>query len=143
MASWFSYEYTRDVGATRRFYRDLIGLEPVWDGPDSVGFVHDCVQVTFDYAEDAPERQAWACQPGWSNGQLADAPDTRQLPSISIALGPDRFRAAVDRLMEAGVEALRVEPFWVGYWSYVVRDPDGRTIELSDPVSGRDPVTRN
>ena len=40
-------------------------------------------------------------------------------------------------LKKAGVETLRTEPFWVGYWSFVILDPDGRTVELTDPKSPR------
>ncbi len=45
------------------------------------------------------------------------------------------FEAAVKRLQQANVEALRPEKFWVGYWSYVVKDPMGQTVELADPVT--------
>ena len=43
------------------------------------------------------------------------------------------FQSAVERLQQANVEALRPEKFWVGYWSYVVKDPMGQTVELADP----------
>lgn len=34
---------------------------------------------------------------------------------------------------------LRAEPSWVGYWNYVVEDPMGQTVELTDPVSASRP----
>ena len=132
MASWFLYKYTRDLGATRWFYRDLVALECVWDQDGGIGFVHHCVQLTFDQSDTAVQYEGWAFQPGWARGQLHDAPETERAPSMSLQLPPDWFSAAVARLQEAGVAALRPSPSWVGYWSYVVRDPDGRTIELSD-----------
>lgn len=76
----------------------------------------------------------WAFQPGWSQGQLVDQPPVEHVRSMSIALPPQRFWPAVARLLQADVRSLRAEPFWVGYWSFVVRDPDGRTLELSDRV---------
>jgi catechol 2,3-dioxygenase-like lactoylglutathione lyase family enzyme len=135
MATWFSYEYCTDIGATREFYGRLLGLTQVWDTPDGVAFHHDGVQLSFQRLESLERQTGWAFQPGWGHGQLPDAPATEHVPSTSIALAPDAFRSAVGRLRAARVKALRPEPFWVGYWSFVVKDPDGRTVELSDPES--------
>jgi catechol 2,3-dioxygenase-like lactoylglutathione lyase family enzyme len=136
MSTWFVYDYCADLAATRRFYGELLGLATVWDEPDGIAFTHDCVQLSFRLREvqaDAPS--GWAFQPGWGQGQLADAPPVEHVRSTSIAMSPDRLRAAVARLQDAGVAVLRPEPSWVGYWSFVVRDPDGQTVELSDPVT--------
>lgn len=135
MPTWFAYEYCSDIAATREFYRDLVGLRQVWDEPDDIAFVHDCVQVSFLQLESVERPRGWAFQPGWGQGQVPDAPETEHVRSISIALPGADFRAAVGRLTAAGTEALRPEPFWVGYWSFVVRDPDGRTVELTAPES--------
>lgn len=135
MATWFSYDVCSDLAATRRFYGELVGLQVVWDSADDVSFVHDCVQLSFTRVESVARPDGWAFQPGWSHGQLPDAPAGQRTPSISIALSPDAFRETVSRLQGSAVERLRDEPFWVGYWSFVVRDPDGRTVELSDPAS--------
>ncbi|PFG39835.1 catechol 2,3-dioxygenase-like lactoylglutathione lyase family enzyme [Georgenia soli] len=132
MATWFSYEYCTDLGATREFYGELLGLRQIWDEVDGVAFEHDSVQLSFQRLESLERPSGWAFQPGWGHGQLADAPATEDVRSISVALAPAAFRSAVERLRAAGVEALRPEPFWVGYWSFVVKDPDGRTVELSD-----------
>lgn len=113
-----------------------IGLQPVWDEPDNVAVVHDDVQLDFTLDEEAPlPPPGWAFQPGWANGQLPDAPPTVPTRSISIALQPSAFTCAVARLQARGRTALRPEPFWVGYWSFVVLDPAGNTVEISDPVS--------
>lgn len=135
MATWFAYEFCTDVAATRKFYGELVGLPMIWDGADGVAFTHECVQVLFTRVDSLERPDGWAFQPGWSHGQLPDAPRTQLVPSISMALPAAGFEAATRRLQEVGVEALRPEPFWVGYWSFVVLDPDGRTVELTDPVS--------
>lgn len=132
MATWFSYDYCTDVPATRDFYGRLLGLTQIWDEPDDVAFTHDCVQLSFGRVDALAQPEGWAFQPGWGHGQLPDAPTGARVPSISLALPPEAFRAAVGRLRSAGVTQLRPEPFWVGYWSFVVRDPDGRTVEISD-----------
>ena len=54
---------------------------------------------------------------------------------MSLALDPHRFAEAVARLQASDTTLLCGSPFWVGYWSFVARDPDGRTVELSDPHS--------
>lgn len=135
MSTWFSYDVCTDIAATRRFYGELVGLEVVWEAENDVSFVHDCVQLSFTRVKTLQHPDSWAFQPGWSHGQLVDAPAAQHAPSISIALASLTFRNAVSRLQASGVERLRDEPFWVGYWSFVVRDPDGRTVELSDPAS--------
>lgn len=135
MATWFQYDVCTDIPAMQRFYGELIGLTQVWEAPDDVAFTHDCVQLAFTRVSSVERPTGWAFQPGWSNGQLDTAPEVHQVPSTSIALGPAAFNEAVARLVEADVERLRDAPFWVGYWSFVVLDPDGRTVELSDPTS--------
>lgn len=134
-ATWFVYDYCRDAAVMRRFYGDLIGLSVVWDEPGDVAFLHDGLQLSLTAFPDVPVREGWAFQPGWGHGQLEGAPAGAPVRSMSIALGPHQFREAVARLSAAGVTRLRAEPFWVGYWSFVVRDPDGTTVELSDPTS--------
>lgn len=134
-ATWFTYEYCTDISATKTFYSELLGLPQIWDTPENVAFRHDCVQLAFTLDDALPRQEGWAFQPGWCHGQLHDAPSARHVRSISLAMEPDAFRSAVTRLRAAGVEALRPEPFWVNYWSFVVRDPDGLTVELSDPHS--------
>lgn len=135
MATWFAYEYCTDISTTRHFYGELVGLTQIWDQPDDIAFQHGCVQVSFRRVDSLCRPKGWAFQPGWSHGQLSEAPTTEQVRSISIALAPAAFQSAVVRLKTAGVHALRAEPFWVGYWSFVVRDPDGQTVELTDPES--------
>lgn len=133
MATWFEYDVCTDIPQTRWFYGELLGLIQTWDEPDDVAFIHDSVQLSFTRVDVLERPSGWSFQPGWSHGQLSDAPPAQRLPSRSIAMQPEEFSEAVTRLLEAGVERLRDAPFWVGYWSFVVRDPDGRTVEISDP----------
>lgn len=134
-ATWFSYEYCTDVAATKEFYGDFLGLTQIWDEPDDVAFRHGCVQLAFTLGTPQPLPEGWAFQPGWSHGQLPEAPPVEKVRSISIALEPEAFQRAVGRLQASNVDRLRQEPFWVGYWAFVVKGPDGLTVELSDPVS--------
>lgn len=77
MATWFHYDYCRDVAAMREFLVEDIGLQLVWDEPDNVAVVHDDVQLDFTLDVTAPlPPPGWAFQPGWANGQLPDAPPT-------------------------------------------------------------------
>lgn len=134
--AFFLYTRSNDLPASRRFYREFIGLEQIWDEADSIAFaVDDVVQLAIDLDAEAVPLSAWSFQPGWVHGLEVEPAPSYAMASWSIALAPDSFAGAVARLQDAGIEALRSEPFWVGYWSYVVRDPMGQTVELSDPVS--------
>ena len=133
--AFFIYTRSNDLAASRRFYRDLVGLEQIWDEPDSIAYaVDEVVQLFIGLDGQAIPVEGWSFQPGWVFGLEVDPVPAYTAASWSIALSPNAFRTAVDRLQEAAVEPLRPEPFWVGYWSYVVRDPMGQTVELSDPV---------
>jgi catechol 2,3-dioxygenase-like lactoylglutathione lyase family enzyme len=138
VATWFAHEYCTEIGATSDFYGRLLGLTQIWDEPNNVAFRHDCVQLSFQRADSLVRPSGWAFQPGWGHGQLSEVTATENVRSISIALSPGSFSEAVARLQTAKVPRLRPEPFWVGYWSFVVQDPDGRTVEISDPVSAED-----
>lgn len=138
MLTWFNYEFCSNIPATRRFYSELVGLELVWDEPDSVAFVHGTIQIAFFESTELEEPYGWALQPGWGFGQVPIKETPQKRRSWSIALEPHQFREAVERMVESGVPTLWDEPTWVGYWSFVIKDPDGNTVELSDPVSAED-----
>ncbi len=134
---FFLYLPADDLAAARRFYSDLLGLEQIWDTEDSLAYqVGATVQLTIGREETAvPAGPGWSYQPGWVHGLGVHPAPSHAAASWSIALAPEQFWAAVRRLQAASVESLRAEPFWVGYWSFVVRDPMGCTVELSDPSS--------
>ena len=122
--------------SSRRFYSDLLGLDQIRDEVGDIAYVvGGTVQFSIGYDPDATAANEWAFQPGWVFG-LGIEPSPRRTPaSWSIPLSPESFLRAVARLQAVGIAALRPEPFWVGYWSYVVKDPMGQTVELTDPVS--------
>jgi catechol 2,3-dioxygenase-like lactoylglutathione lyase family enzyme len=135
--AFFLYTRSSDVEASRRFYGELIGLEEIWHEPGlGVAYaINEAVQFSIAHDPATPLAQDWAYQPGWVHGLGVEPEPSQAAASWSIPLEPDRFRAAVRKLQAAGVEALRSDPVWVNYWSYVVKDPMGQTVELSDPYS--------
>ncbi|WP_203568398.1 VOC family protein [Aestuariimicrobium ganziense] len=133
--TFFLYTASSDIAASRHFYTDLIGLEQVWDEADDIAYVVDSVQFSITHDSGVRPQSQWSHQPGWVYG-LGIEPEPSHAPtSWSIALDPDHFTAAVARLRAHDVTSLRDGPFWVGYWSFVVLDPMGTTVELSDPTS--------
>lgn len=134
--AFFLYTRSNNIAASRRFYSDLLGLDQIWDEEGDIAYlVGDTVQFSVGYDPDATADHEWAFQPGWVFGLGLDPSPRRARASWSIPLLPQSFRSTVARLQEAGIAALRPEPFWVGYWSYVVKDPMGQTVELTDPFS--------
>ena len=134
--AFFLYTRSNDVAASRRFYSDLVGLDQIWDEEDDIAYlIGDAVQFSIGYDPDSTAEKGWTFQPGWVFGLGIDPIPRHASASWSIPLSPRSFVSAVARLQDAGVAALRPEPFWVGYWSYVVKDPMGQTVELTDPVS--------
>lgn len=134
---FFLYARAGDLTRARCFYTDLLGLEQVWDTDDSLAYlIGPTVQLYIGHQDtDGAREPGWSFQPGWVHGLGVQPAPGHAAASWSIVLPPEHFRAAVARLRAAKVEALRSEPFWVGYWSFVVRDPMGYTVELSDPAS--------
>ncbi|MEO1060495.1 MAG: VOC family protein [Actinomycetota bacterium] len=122
------YLSAEDLDAMRRFYGWLLALEEIYYSAEEQLLAFDCdgLQFTIYGADVEPTAAGWATQPGWSGG-------TETTVSWSVELPEDDFRAAVDRLVSAGVVALHDEPLWVGYWSFPVRDPMGNTVEVTWP----------
>lgn len=136
MCSFFLYTSSNNVAASRRFYSDLLGLDQIWDEEGDIAYViGDTVQFSIGDDPTVTADNEWAFQPGWVFGLEIEPRPKRTHASWSIPLSPEAFRSAVARLQDAETVALRAEPFWVGYWSYVVKDPMGQTVELTDPVS--------
>lgn len=133
---FFLYTRSNDIAASRRFYTDLVGLDQIWDEHEGIAYgIGQTVQLFIGHDPGAEPETQWAFQPGWAEGLGIQPRPSHAVASWSIALSPTSFRAAVGRLRHAAAEALRPEPFWVGYWSYVVKDPMGHTVELTDAVS--------
>ena len=126
---FFLYTYCNELEAMRAFYTELVGLDEIFYAPGDdggLGYHHGDVQFTvLAAAEPLPVATAWARQPGWSGGEGLAPSWSFQLASL------DAFRAAVTRLAAADVPRLDDRPQWRGYWSYVVRDPMGHTVEVT------------
>ena len=136
-STFFFYTGSNDVAASREFYSTLIGLDQIWDEVDDVAYrIDGRVQFSIRYDQTAAVIDGWSFQPGWVFGLGVEPIPSSSSVSWSVALSPEAFNSAVTRLQDAGTTSLRPEPFWVGYWSYVVKDPMGQTVEISDPITG-------
>lgn len=123
----FIYIPCADLAAMRVFYSTLIGLDEIYHSDEERSVAYRCESLQFSITEhpDAmPDEGDWAVQPGWRGGTAAAA-------SWSVELDEPAFRSAVQRLIDAGVEARHAEPQWVSYWSFPVRDPMGNTVEVT------------
>ncbi len=119
-----------DLGAMREFYTDRIGLHEIYHSDADRTLAYDCdgLQFTILESPDAePAGDGWATQPGWRG-------ETQPAVSWSVVLDEPAYRRAVATLRAADVPRLHDEPVWVEYWSFVVRDPMGNTVELSLPI---------
>lgn len=135
-STFFLYTGSSNIAASREFYSDLIGLQQIWDKTDHIAYkVAGGIQFSISYDSTATFIQEWSFQPGWAYGLGIEPSPRSARASWSFPLHPTMFHSAVERLQQANVEALRPEKFWVGYWSYVVKDPMGQTVELADPVT--------
>jgi catechol 2,3-dioxygenase-like lactoylglutathione lyase family enzyme len=135
-STFFLYSGSNNIPASREFYSELVGLEQVWDEVDHIAYrLVGGVQFSVRYDADVTISREWSFQPGWALGLGVQPVPRSARASWSFALSPASFRSSVARLQHAEVDALRPDPFWVGYWSYVVKDPMGHTVELADPIT--------
>lgn len=135
-STFFLYTGCNNIAASRAFYSDLIGLDQIWDDADLIAYrIDGGIQFSISHDSNATISDEWAFQPGWAFGLGIEPRPRSARASWSIPLSPEAFRGAVARLQDAKVDALRPEPSWVGYWSYVVRDPMGQTVELADAAT--------
>ena len=135
-SNFFLYTGSNNIAASRQFYSDLIGLDQIWDEVDQTAYrIDGGIQFSISYDSTGTISDGWSFQPGWVFGLGVEPSPPSARASWSIALSPESFRAATARLADAGINALRSEPLWVGYWSYVVKDPMGHTVELADATT--------
>ncbi|MHA7283914.1 VOC family protein [Arthrobacter sp. TMS2-4] len=135
-STFFLYTGSNNIAASRHFYSDLIGLEQIWDDADQIAYrIAGEIQFSVSYDPNATINDGWSFQPGWAFGLGLEPVPRSARASWSIPLSPQTFQSAVARLQDAGVEVLRPDPTWVGYWSYVVRGPMGQTVELADATT--------
>ncbi|MHA2143010.1 MAG: VOC family protein [Candidatus Thorarchaeota archaeon] len=126
----FVYRFCDDIKAMRSFYTDLIGLtETIYTNEEEYAFIgykgggFTLYIVRGDTVK--PEKIGWTKQPGYDGGTI-------ETTSYTINVPEDEFRAVLKRLRDADVEAFSDKPRWSydEYWSYIVKDPMGVTIEV-------------
>lgn len=133
---FFLYTGSNNIAASRHFYSDLIGLNQIWDEVDHIAYrIDGGIQFSISYDSTAAISDEWSFQPGWAFGLGVEPRPSSTRASWSVPLSPKAFLNTVARLQDAEVDALRSEQFWVGYWSYVVKDPMGQTVELTDAIT--------
>ncbi|MFX1367780.1 MAG: VOC family protein [Promethearchaeota archaeon] len=126
----FVYRFCHDIDAMREFYTDFVGLEEtVHANEEGYAFIgYKCGSLTMYFLRGEtvkPEKAGWTKQLGYSSGSV-------ERTSYSIGMSERKFRYAVKRLRKANVEAFSDVPLWLHdeYWSYIVQDPMGVTIEI-------------
>lgn len=123
----FTYSWCNDIQSIKKFYSEILGLELIWDTPETIAYkIHDH-QLSFnlDNSLDTPESK-FAEQLGWSGG-------TEHKTSWSLECSKDEFDGIVLRAKEANIPSYHSEPQWVGYWSFPILDPMNETIEITAP----------
>jgi lactoylglutathione lyase len=119
----------KDYGACFRFYRDVMGFEPIW-GDESSGY------ADFD--------AGGAILALFGRGEMAEVVGDVELPTEALAqdtaaliFAVDEVDAATARLREQGatlVAAPADRPEW-GIRTAHFRDPDGNLIEINEPLA--------
>jgi catechol 2,3-dioxygenase-like lactoylglutathione lyase family enzyme len=134
---------TRDFDRSLRFYRDLLGMETVFEQEKQGGYLEAIVGYPNAHA-----RMAHLAFPGDSHRielfeyieppPIGDAAEPRHVGITHVCLIVDDVHATYERLRQAGVEFYS-EPVAIdtgantgGYGLYL-RDPDGITLELFQP----------
>lgn len=126
----YVYRWSDDLEEMRRFYTELIGLQEISNSVEEEhGYVaYKCVGFTLYILrgkEVRPEMSGWTKQIGREGGTI-------ERTSYTIRVPESAFRDTVTRLRKAGVQSLHEMPKWFHneYWSYIVQDPMGATIEV-------------
>ena len=126
----YIYRWCDDLSAMRNFYTRLIGLdEGVFTDTEEYGFIeyksNDLRMFILRGTEIEPQEPGWAKQPGYLKGDL-------ERTSYTIKVPETKYVDVVRRLQEANVKSFQEKPTWLQdeYWSYIVQDPMGVTIEV-------------
>ncbi len=116
--------FVRDLAATRRFYRDILGLAETGTGKGG--------RIVFFSA--GRHHHDLSCELARADGP---GPQPKGLPGlyhIAFAIGASREELAAGR---RHAEAHGLTPFGETEASFSVRDPDGHEIELYVDLRGR------
>lgn len=126
----FLFNYCNDVEAIRHFYTDLIGLNQThYVNTEQYGYVvYASGSLEFMYFRadvKLPVQEAWADQPGYSNGGLP-------VTSWAIAVPELLFPAVLERIRQDNASLLKPVPEWRqnSYWGITTKDPMGVTVEV-------------
>ena len=126
----YIYRWCDDLSTMRNFYTRLIGLdEGVFTDTKEYGFIeyisNDLRMYILRGTEIEPQDAGWAKQPGYLKGDL-------ERTSYTIKVPEAKYADVVRRLQEANVKSFQEKPTWLQdeYWSYIVQDPMGVTVEL-------------
>ena len=122
----FLYTFCRDVAAVRRFYTEGLGMQEQCVSEQWVCYECEGMQLMFFKDEDFPAvRKTFSAQPGGGGGQ-------DPTPSWSILIPEADFADTVGRLQALKAPANMASPKFLqdSYWSYVVLDPAGNTVEV-------------
>jgi catechol 2,3-dioxygenase len=115
--------FVRDLDATRRFYRDVLGLRETGTGKGG--------RIVFFSA--GSRHHDLSCELARADGP---GPHPRGVPGLyHVAFTVDDLAAA-----RAWVESHGLTPFGEYARGFCVRDPDGHEIELYTDVDGRAPA---
>lgn len=121
----FTYRWCNNIEAMRVFYKDILGLDLIWDTPEFIAFKVGDHQLSFQLDETlSASEPVFADQPGWKGG-------TTHRTSWSLECDRVAFDEIVNRSLIAGVPSYRSEPQWVGYASFVLLDPMNETLEIT------------
>ena len=126
----FVYRFCDDIEAMRAFYTETIGLtESIFTNEKEYAFIGYKMSgftlyiVRGDTVK--PEKRGWTKQPGYDGGTIESTSYTIKVPEAE-------YRDVLNRLRAANSESFSDKPLWSydEYWSYIVKDPMGVTIEV-------------
>lgn len=121
----FTYIFTNDLYAMKRFYSGILHLEQIWDSDDSIAYKIGDHQLDIEHDQDfKPLSQRFSWQPGWAGG-------TEMRTCWSLECDRADFDQIIASAQAAKTPAFHASPRWVGYWSFPLLDPMGNTIEVT------------
>lgn len=133
----------RDLDASLRFYRDLLGMEVLFEAEREGGYFGEIVGYP-----DARVRMAHVAFPGSEHRieifeyirppSRGDAGEPRDVGITHVCLAVEDIQAMYDRLVAAGIDfysppVLVGQGVNAGGYGVYLRDPDGITVELFQP----------